>query len=88
LVKSIFRSFNFARSRPIEVFFPEQVRALLDSAEPSILPSLAIGAFAGLRHVEISRLDWKDVRLDRNFIEVTALKSKTASHRLVRSSPT
>src|SRR5579883_3235274 len=72
---------------PIEVFTPEQVSALLDAAEPSILPSLAIGAFAGLRHAEISRLDWKEVRLDRNFIEVTALKSKTASRRLVTIQP-
>jgi antitoxin ParD1/3/4 len=40
-----------------------------------------------LRHAEISRLDWKEVRLDRNFIEVTALKSKTASRRLVTIQP-
>jgi integrase len=72
---------------PIEVFTPEQVRGLLDAAEPSILPCLVIGAFAGLRHAEISRLDWKEVRLDRNFIEVTALKSKTASRRLVTILP-
>ena len=72
---------------PIEVFTPEQIRALLDTAAPSILPCLAIGAFAGLRHAEISRLDWQEVRLDRNFIEVTALKSKTASRRLVTIQP-
>ncbi|HLG95243.1 MAG TPA: tyrosine-type recombinase/integrase [Bryobacteraceae bacterium] len=72
---------------PIEVFTPEQVRALLDAAEPSILPFLAIGAFAGLRHAEICRLDWSEVKLDRNFIEVTALKSKTASRRLVTIQP-
>ena len=72
---------------PIEVFTPEQVRALLDAAEPSILPCLAIGAFAGLRHAEIDRLHWSEVKLDRNFIEVTALKSKTASRRLVTIQP-
>jgi len=44
---------------------------------------LAIGAFAGLRHAEIERLDWREVRLADRFIEVTAGKSKTASRRLV-----
>jgi integrase len=46
-----------------------------------------IDAFAGLRHAEICRLDWSEVKLDRNFIEVTALKSKTASRRLVTIQP-
>jgi integrase len=72
---------------PIEVFTPEQLQALLNAAEPSILPFLAIGAFAGLRHAEIGRLDWNEVKLDRNFIEVTALKSKPASRRLVTIQP-
>jgi hypothetical protein len=45
-------------------------------------------SFAGLRAKEISRLDWREVKVDRGFIEVTALKSKTASRRLVRTNPT
>lgn len=73
--------------KPVEVFTPEQIRRLLESADADILPALAIGAFAGLRHAEISRLDWREIKLDRGFIEVTALKSKTASRRLVTIQP-
>ena len=56
---------------------------MLEHAEPALVPFLAIGAFAGLRHAEIQRLDWSEVRLDEGFIEVKASKAKTASRRLV-----
>jgi integrase len=52
-----------------------------------MIPYIAIGAFAGLRPAEIERLDWREIRLDRNFIEVSAAKSKTASRRLVTIQP-
>jgi integrase len=73
--------------KPVEVFTPQQIQRLLQSAEADILPALSMGAFAGLRHAEISRLDWKEIKLDRGFIEVTALTSKTASRRLVTIQP-
>lgn len=73
--------------KPIGVLIPKQVRALLTKAVPELVPLLAIGAFAGLRAAEIVRLDWKEINLDRNFIEVTARKSKTASRRLVTIQP-
>lgn len=71
----------------IEVLTPEQTKKLLAVAAREIVPSLAIGAFAGLRPAEISRLSWKEVRLDRGFLEVTAEKAKTASRRLVNIQP-
>jgi integrase len=74
-------------AKPVEVLTPEETRRLLESADADVLPSLAIGAFAGLRPAEISRLDWKEVHLDRGFIEVSASKSKTASRRLVTIQP-
>ncbi|MHB8519516.1 MAG: tyrosine-type recombinase/integrase [Limisphaerales bacterium] len=67
----------------IEIFTPGELMAVLESAEPALVPFLAIGAFAGLRHAEIQRLDWSEVRLDDGFIEVKASKAKTASRRLV-----
>jgi integrase len=73
--------------KPVEVLTPEQTRRLLESATSEILPYIAIGAFGGLRPAEISRLDWSEVHLDRNFIEVSAAKSKTASRRLVTILP-
>ena len=67
----------------IEIFRPEEMARLLGHAEPAMVSFLAIGAFAGLRHAEIQRLVWSEVRLDDGFIEVKASNAKTASRRLV-----
>jgi integrase len=70
----------------IEIFRPEELGRLLGKAKettPELVPFIAIGAFAGLRHAEVQRLDWSEVRLDDGFIEVKASKAKTASRRLV-----
>jgi len=71
------------RDGEIEIFRPEELARVLASANPALIPFLAIGAFAGLRHAEIQRLDWSEVRLDDGFIEIKAGKAKTASRRLV-----
>jgi integrase len=76
--------------RAPEIFTPDELRALLETAQridPSILPMLAIGAFAGLRDSEIQRLDWSEVRLERGFIELKAAKAKSARRRLVAIQP-
>jgi integrase len=73
--------------KPVGVLTPEKLCALLTDASSDIVPLLAIGAFAGLRSAEITRLDWKEINLDRNFIEVLASNSKTASRRLVTILP-
>lgn len=70
----------------IEIFTPEEmgrVLAAADEMNSDLIPFLAIGAFAGLRHAEIQRLDWSEVKLADGFIEVKASKAKTASRRLV-----
>ncbi|MCX6907919.1 MAG: tyrosine-type recombinase/integrase [Verrucomicrobia bacterium] len=67
----------------IEIFRPEELAKLLGRANPELVPFLAIGAFTGLRHAELLRLEWKDVRFAQAFVEVTAKKSKTAQRRLV-----
>src|SRR5262245_48936979 len=73
-----------------EIFSVDELAALLNAAlsnAPDVVPMLAIGAFAGLREVEIKRLDWAEVDLRRNFIEVKADKAKTARRRIVRIQP-
>lgn len=72
---------------PVEILEPEQLQSLLNNALSEIIPFLAIGAFAGLRTAERLRLDWSEIHLDRNFIEVRASKSKTARRRLVTILP-
>ena len=67
----------------IEVFTPSEISRLLTAASPDFLPSLAIGAFAGLRSAEIERLNWQNVNLAEKIITVGAATAKTASRRLV-----
>jgi len=56
---------------------------VFEHAKDDLIPFIAIGAFAGLRHAEIQRLDWAEIRFDDGLIEVKASKAKTASRRLV-----
>lgn len=67
----------------IEIYTAEEITKLLRTADPEIVPAMAIAAFAGLRLAEVARLDWKEVRLSERLIVVEAAKSKTAARRLV-----
>ena len=71
----------------IEIFTPKEMSKLLTCARSELVPFLAIGAFAGLRSAEIERLDWQEVDLKGNYIEVTAAKAKTARRRLIPEMP-
>jgi integrase len=66
-----------------EIFTPKQLADLLAAADPSLLPALALQAFAGLRTAEVLRLEWSEVDLVRGFVTVAAHKSKTARRRLI-----
>jgi integrase len=68
---------------PIEIFTPNEMRRVLAAAPTSLLPLVAIGAFAGIRSVEIQRLKWHDIKWDRGYIEIAGRKAKTAARRLV-----
>jgi integrase len=74
-------------SAPVGILTANQLARLLEASHPSVLPYLAIGAFAGLRAAEIERLDWKEIDLAAGLIEVTAKNSKTAKRRLVKILP-
>jgi integrase len=67
----------------IEIFTPAELREVMSMAGADMVPFLAIGAFAGVRHAEIQRLDWKDVRFDAGIIEIHAGNAKTATRRTV-----
>ncbi len=71
------------RNGDVEIFSPVEIARLLAAASPAFLPSLAIGAFAGLRSAEIERLEWKDVDLAGRNVIISASRAKTASRRVV-----
>jgi len=67
----------------VGIFTPAEIRTLLENASDETLPTLAVGAFAGLRTAELCRLEWQDIRLAERVIVVGAAKAKTASRRVV-----
>lgn len=71
--------------RPSEtlIFIPDELQEMLYSIRPELAPWLAVAAFCGVRSAEILRLEWKDVNLERRFVEIRALNAKTAQRRLV-----
>jgi integrase len=70
--------------KEVTIFTPEEMeRVLLTMGKHLATPFVAIGAFAGLRTAEITRLDWKNVNFERGFIEVRADTCKTRARRLV-----
>ena len=71
----------------IGIFRPGEFRELLAVARPEMVPSLVLGAFAGVRHAEIQRLDWQDIRMKAGIIEIRAAKAKTASRRTIPIMP-
>ena len=71
------------KAEEVEIFTPEEFRILLAAADARMIPFLTIGAFAGLRSAEISRLDWAKVNLRSGYITVDAGIAKTNSRRLV-----
>ena len=68
---------------PIGIYTPGEITKLLAAADSEIIPALAIAAFAGLRMSEVSRLDWRDIRLAERLIVIQANNAKTAARRLV-----
>lgn len=71
------------REGAIEIFTPAEMAEILNCAGEKLIPFLALGAFAEIRHAEIQRLDWKDIRLEDGIIELHAAKAKTANRRTV-----
>ena len=67
----------------VSIYTCEEMSRLLSGAHNALIPFLAIAAFAGMRTAEICRLDWRNVHLDRGFIECEARMAKTRSRRLI-----
>ena len=67
----------------IEIFTPKEMAEILAHADKQLIPFLALGAFAGIRHAEIQRLEWEDIQFDAGIVEIRAAKAKTASRRTV-----
>ncbi len=70
------------KSREIQIFTPEQMTKLLCSALPNLVPFMALAAFAGLRHEELTEdpaLDWRDINLETRLIYVPSSVAKAGT---------
>jgi integrase len=67
----------------VGILSPAELATLLSIAPVDMVPSLAIGAFAGIRREEIKRLDWRDIDLNHGTVRVRPTKAKSARNRLV-----
>ena len=75
------------RGGVIGIYTPKEFATLLNYVDERFLPFVALGGFAGLRSIEILRLEWKDVWFHKGYIEVGRDKSKTATRRLAPICP-
>ncbi len=70
-------------SGAIEIFTPAEISTLLSSADENMVPFLLLGAFAGMRSAEISRLDWSAVSLKTGHIKLEKNVTKTKTRRVI-----
>jgi integrase len=70
-----------------DFFRPTELKTLLEAANDTIRPIIALCGLAGLRQQEALRLTWEDVFHVAGHVEITAAKSKTRSRRLVKMVP-
>jgi integrase len=72
-----------AKTRQVEILTPEQLQAFLNVVDKDFLSFFALSAFSGLRREEIIRLDWSEVKLERNLIDLPFAKSKNRRRKLI-----
>lgn len=75
------------RSDKVGILTPEQLQKLLAVCKGDVQATVAIGAFAGIRPEEISRLTWEEIDLAGGLIDIPSSKSKTARQRYVTILP-
>lgn len=70
------------RSKPIEIFSPQELSELLGAAEGQVKLAIVIGAFTGIRSAEMLRLKWENFNWAEEVIDIGVDQTKTASRRL------
>jgi integrase len=69
--------------KEVEIYAPADVAALLEAANPSLIPWLCTCMFAGLRASEARKMTWGDFDFTENFIRVRAVVSKIKRPRAI-----
>ena len=70
-----------------DFYRPDELQTLLDAANETMRPIIALQGLAGIRLQEAQRLTWQDVFGTAGHVGISATKSKTRSRRLVEICP-
>jgi len=76
-----------ADSSETDFYRPAELQSMLDAADDTMRPIIALQGLAGIRLQEAQRLTWQDVFGTAGYIAISATKSKTRSRRLVEICP-
>ncbi len=68
----------------VEILTPEEMAKLLAHAKQELLPFVALCGFAGLRSIEVQRLDWSCIDFEDGFIEVREETAKQHEGEILR----
>ena len=79
--------FHDRKDRQVAILTPEQLQAFLNAVDRDFVPFFALSGFSGLRREEIIRLDWSEIKLDRNLIDLPFSKSKNRRRKLIEVTP-
>jgi integrase len=81
--------FEKIKSGEIVTLSPPEAEALMNAAEADndLLPYHALGLFAGIRPLELERLEWRHVDLVEGHIEIASAVSKTGRRRIIDIEP-
>jgi integrase len=76
------QTIKLKKAHRILIFTPDEIQTLLSAATDRIRPFLLLGAFAGIRHEEIKRLTWANIRPDKGYIILPRETTKTERKRM------
>lgn len=81
--------FEDVKRSEVVTLSPGEAAALMSAAESEndLLPYHALGLFAGIRPMELERLEWRHIDLAERHIEITSDVSKTGRRRIVDIEP-
>jgi integrase len=81
--------FEKIKNGEVVTLSPAEAEALMRAAETDndLVPYHALGLFAGVRPLELERLEWRHIDLVENHIEITPSVSKTGRRRIIDIEP-
>ena len=78
---------NFKDEKLIGILTPDESKELMDAMPDAYKCAMALALFAGIRPMEIPRIKWKNIYLDKKLIIIEGEQSKTRRNRKLTDLP-